>query len=252
MDGRGAGVGEHREGEYRDGVQTRRRERHPPEHPHPGVPDDQAGDRARDELVGHQADNGGWTVVGDDALADQRDQQHGRCVVEPGLGLEGAAEPARQRHPPQHAEHRGSVGGRGHRTEQHGQLPLQAEQEVGEHGHGGDADPHSDRGQDAAEPDGRPHLGPAGGETAFGEDQGEGGEAERVGDRRVVELDAQPAFAQRDTHQQIDEKAGQAGAYRQPDGEDRGEQNGSPDEEIVVELLYRHTSPSASSADGAV
>ena len=63
-------------------------------------------------------------VVGDGAGGDQRHQDDGRGVVEARLRLERAGQPPRQRHPPQHREHRGRVGRRGDRAEQHRELPA--------------------------------------------------------------------------------------------------------------------------------
>jgi hypothetical protein len=123
---------------------------------------------------------------------------------------------------------------------------------MAEDGHHTDADGDADAGQRTTQPDRRAHLGPAGGDAALGEDQRERAEAEGVCQRGVVERDAQTRLAQGDAHQQVDEKAGQTGPDREPNGEDGSEQDACPDEEVVVELLYRHTCPSASSGDGAV
>ena len=83
-------------------------------------------------------------VLGGGAGGDQRHQDDRRGVVEPGLRLEGAGQPPRQRHHPQHREHRRGVGRRGHRAEQHRELPGQAEQVVGADRDHADRDGHAD------------------------------------------------------------------------------------------------------------
>ena len=139
--------------------------------------------------------------------ADQRDQHDGRGVVETGLGLQGAGQPARQRHPTQHGEHRGRVGRRGDRAQQHRDLPAQPEHVVAEHRHHRHAHGDADGRQRDAQPHHRPDLRPRRGQATFGQDQDQRGEAERVRDLGVVELEAEPGLPQRDADEQVDEQA---------------------------------------------
>ena len=129
-------------------------------------------------------------VLGRGAAGDQRHQDDGGGVVEPGLRLEGAGDPPRQRHHPDHREHCGRVGRRRHRAEEYGELPRHAEQVVGADRDHADRDRHPDRRQREAEPDRAPGLPPVRGDATLGQDDREGAEPERVRDLGVLEGDA--------------------------------------------------------------
>ena len=141
--------------------------------------------------------------------ADQRHQHDRRGVVETRLGLEGAGEPARQRHLPQHREHRRRVGRRGDRAEQHRELPAEPEHVVAEHRHHQHADPDADGGQRDTQPHHRPDVRPGRGQSTFGQDQDQRGEAERVRQLGVVEAQPDAGLTEGNAHQQVDEQAGQ-------------------------------------------
>jgi hypothetical protein len=71
-------------------------------------------------------------------------------------------------------------------------------------------------------------------------DQHEGGVAEHPGQPVVVELDAQPALADRQPEPEVDQQRGEPGRRRQPDGEHGGEQDECPGEQHAAELVDRH------------
>ena len=142
-----------------------------------------------------------------------------------------------KRHLPQHREDRRRVGGRGDRPEQHRELPAEPEDVVAEHGHHQHADPDADGRQRDTEPHHRPDVGPGRGQSTFGQDQDQRGEAERVGKLGVVEAQPEAGLTERDAHQQVDEQAGQPEAHADAHGQDREEQHSRPDQENLVECL---------------
>ena len=93
--------------------------------------------------------------------------------------------------------------------------------------------------------DGRTSL-PRCREATFGEDQHEGREAERQGEVGVGEVDARAGAAEQQTETQVGEQRRQPGRDGQPDGEDRRDEDGGPDQEKDVELVDVHASSSRS------
>ncbi len=189
-------------------------------------------------------------VNGDAVLAhrlagDQRDQDDRRGVVETRLGLERARQPLLDRGHAQHREHRRRVGRRGDRAQQPGELPRQAEQVVRADGHHRHRDGDADGGQGEADPHRGPEVAPAGGQSTFGQDDRQRREAQRLGDLRVLELDADELLAQQDAHQQVDQQAGQTGPRGDPHGEDRQDGDGRAHQQEQVELVdvEGHESP---------
>ena len=112
-----------------------------------------------------------------------------RGVVEAGLGLEHAGDPAGERHPAQHGEHRRGVGRGEDRADEQGGVPVEVQHE---------ARSQCDDGHRHDDPDGRQHGGradraadavPPRAETALAEDQDERGVAEHLGELVGVEPD---------------------------------------------------------------
>jgi hypothetical protein len=81
-----------------------------------------------------------------------------------------------------------------------------------------DADHNAQSGQCDAQPQRRPHLRPARGEAALGQDQDQGGEPERLGERGVVEPDAEAGLADRDADSQVEQQRRETEADRHPNG----------------------------------
>ena len=127
--------------------------------------------------------------------------------------------------------------GRGDRAEQHRELPVEPEQVVRADRDHGDADRDAERRERDPEPHRRPDLRPLGGETTFGEDQHERREAQRVRDVGVLEVDAEPGLAEQHAHQQVDQQAGETGAHREPDRQDRDQHHGGADQQDRVHLM---------------
>ncbi len=98
-------------------------------------------------------------------------------------------------------------------------------------------DRDADRGQREAEPHRGSDLAPAGGQTALGQDDRQGREAEGVRQLGVLEPDAEAGLPERHAHQQVDEQRGQAGARREPHGQDGEQGDGGPHEHERVELV---------------
>ena len=87
-----------------------------------------------------------------------------------------------------------------------------------------DADHDPDRGQREPRPDRPAHVGPPRGQTALGEDDHQRRDPEGLGQRDVLEVDAEPALPQRDAERQVEQQAGQPEPVGQPQG-DRGDQD---------------------------
>jgi len=237
VQGRGAGVREDRQRQDRERVEAGRRQRHPAHHPRAAEPHREPGDRAEEQLVDHDAEEAEHPVVEGGSRADEGDQQHGRGVVEAGLGLEGTGQRPGQGHPAEHREHRGGVGGRGDGAQQDGELPVEPEQVVRADRHHRHADRDTERGQRDTQSDRRPDLVPLRGQTTFGQDHHQGGEAEGVRHVGVLELDAQAGLAEQHAHQQVDQQAGKSGPHRDPHGQDRHEHDDSAQQQNRVQLM---------------
>ena len=168
-------------------------------------------------------------------------EQHGRGVVETGLGLQRTGQAPRQRDVAQYGEDGRGIGRCGDGADEQGELPVPAERHVrdrrqAEHRHEG--------------PDGRqrePHghhradLCPPGAQTPLGEDDDEGGEAERLREFGVVEPEvADAVLPQQEPEAEVDQQAGEPDADGQPDGDHGGEQHDGADEQDDAEILDRH------------
>ena len=99
--------------------------------------------------------------------AEHQNEDDGRGVVEPGLGLQQARDAAGQGHDAQYREHRGGVGGGHDGAEQQCQLPVDAEQQVRARGGDRHADRDADGGQRACGRQHLAHVGEPGRQAAF-------------------------------------------------------------------------------------
>ncbi len=237
VQGRGDAVPDEGQAEHRDRVQARRRQRGTPQQPAATEAEHQARRHPDGQLERHGAEDRQRAALLQRAGRDQRHQDDGGGVVQPGLRLEGADEPFGQRHDAQHREHRGRVRGRGDRTEQDRQLPGQSEQVVRAHGDHAHRHGHAEGRQGDPEPHRRADLRPGGGETALGEDHRERREAERVRELGVLEVDPEAGLAEGDAHQEVDQQARQARARGHPDGQDREQGDRGTDQHERVELM---------------
>ena len=241
---RGA-VREEGQRQHGDRVQTRGRQRRAPHQPRTAEAGGQAARDAHHELEHHDPDGERDAVLPHRVGGDQRDEDDGGRVVEPRLGLERTGEPLLDRGHPQYREHRRRVRRRGHRTEQHGELPRQAEHVVRADRHHRHRHGHADGGQGEADPHRGPEVAPRGGQTALGQDDRQRREAQCLGDGRVLELDADELLAEHHAHQQVDQQAGQARPRGDPHGEDRQDRDGRTHQQEQVELVdvEGHESP---------
>ena len=231
--------------QHGDRVQTRGRQGRAPHQPRTAETGGQAARDTHHQLEHHDPDGERDAVLPHRVGGDQRDEDDGGGVVETRLGLERTGEPLLDRGHPQHREHRRRVRRRGHRAEQHGELPRQAEHVVGAQGHHRHRHGHADGRQGEADPHRRPEVAPRGGQTALGQDDRQRREAQGLGHGGVLELDADERLAEHHAHQQVDQQAGQARPRGDPDGEDRQDRDGRTHQQEQVELVdvEGHESP---------
>ena len=102
-----------------------------------------------------------------------------------------------------------------------------------------DADADADRRERERERQPRPDRLPAGGDAALGQDDHQRGDADRLRELEVVERD-QARAAERRADAEVEQQAGQSGAGRQPDRDDRDDQDRSTDEQGDVQLVDGH------------
>ncbi len=175
----------------------------------------------------------------DRADGGERDDEddHGG-VVEPGLGLQDAGDPGRQRDPPQHGEDGRGVGGGDDRADDQGLAPLQADQVVRGGGRDAQADADADGGDHRGGGQDGSDLFPLCSESALREDDDQGGVADHLGQLGVVELDVEDAvLPQGDPDAEIQEQAGQPAARGDPDRRHGDEQDERADEQEFVERV---------------
>jgi hypothetical protein len=110
-------------------------------------------------------------------------------------------------------------------------APLEIKQDVqcgsdhadaDQHRHGGERDPQPERGA---------HRAPVGGEAALSQDEDEGREPERFGERGVGELDAQHRLAEHDPDAEVEQQRGQAEPHGHPDRDDADQHDPCRDSE---------------------
>ncbi|MEZ5094469.1 MAG: hypothetical protein R2740_17390 [Nocardioides sp.] len=246
VNARAGAVGQQSQGQEGQRVEAGRRQRDPAQHPRPGEADRQADQHAGDQLVDDDAGHGGAPYSATAPVEISVTSTTVGASLSPD-SPPGADQPLRQRHHPQHREHRGGIGRRRDRAEQDRELPRHPQQVMpGDRDHR-DRHRDPDRGQQEAEPHRRPHLPPRGGETTLGQDQRQRAEADRVRDLGVVELDAGAALPERDPHQEVDQQARQPGSRGQPDGQDGQERDRGAHQHERVELVEveGHEAPSA-------
>lgn len=171
------------------------------------------------------------------AQAEEGHEDDDGWVVETGLDLEDAGQPAGEWHAAQHGEDGCGVGRGEDRSDDEGDLPGEPEQDVRCDGHDADRDEHPDGGQARRGCDGASDAAPLGGDATLDEDEDEGGIPEDLGQERVVIGDADCAIAQHEADPQVDEERGQARPDRQAHGrhaeEDHPRADEQPDREGV-------------------
>ena len=96
------------------------------------------------------------------------------------------------------------------------------------------ADPDAERGQHRGQPDARSDVGPLRGQTALGQDDHQGPEAERVGQLGVVEVD--PGLAQQHADAQEEQQGRQPEAGAESGGQDRHDDHDGADQQDQVEV----------------
>ena len=237
----------------RERVQTGRPERDPADQPDTDPADQEPEQRADHQLVEHQPAEMQQPLLADLARADQGDQQHGRGIVQTGLGLQSAPQPRSDRDPPQYREHRGRVRRRGNRPDQYGDLPVQPEHEVRDARDHADADRDPDSRQYDAQRHHRTYFVPPGGQTALGQDHHQRREPERMRELRVLEVDVpRTRLAEHQPHAEIDQQRREPEPPRQPDRDHRDQQHPGPGQQDPVELrnVHRGARPPASPEQG--
>ena len=95
-----------------------------------------------------------------------------------------------------------------------------SEQEVQRGPDDADADQHRHGGERDAEAERGAHRPPVGGQPALGQDEDERGEPERLGERGVVELDAQHRLPEHHPDAEVEQQRGQAEPHGHPDRDD--------------------------------
>ena len=193
---RGRPVAGHDQGQDRDRVQARGRQRHPPQGQRPELAGQQPDRGSRGQLVDHLAgqQRGRGQVMAD--VAEQGHREDGRRVVEPRLPHQHAGQPGRQRQLAQHREHRGGIGRRQHRTQQQRIPPAQAQQPARRDRDDQDTHHHPGGGQGQRGRSRGAGVRPAGGQPALGQDQHQRAEPQHLGQPGVVEPDADAGLTQ--------------------------------------------------------
>src|SRR5690606_3704135 len=80
---------------------------------------------------------------------------------------------------------------------------------------------------------------PVGGQTAFGENDGERDEAELLSELGILEVDAaDPGLADHQAQAEIDQQTGQAGTVNDPDGCDGRDDDDGGDEKPAVQTPH--------------
>jgi hypothetical protein len=211
------GEAEHADGDRGERVEAGGGQRGAAQRPRAAEAEQRPDHGARDQLVHDQEGREPRERLG---RGEQQDGEHDRRVVHAGLQLQRAGEPPADPDAAQHAEDRGGVRRGQHGAPQQRGAPLQVEQEVQRGPDDGDADQHRHGGERDTEAERGAHRPPVGGEAALGQDEDERRETERLGERGVVELDAQHRLPEHHPDAEVEEQRGQAEPHGHPDRDD--------------------------------
>jgi hypothetical protein len=155
------------------------------------------------------------------------------------LGLQRRSHPAGHRHPAQHREDGGRVGRRGDRAQQDGDIPGQSEHQMAEQPHQTDRDADPDGRQQPRHRQCRLDRRPLRGQAALGQNEHQGRESQAMGQRGVVELDAEAQGPQQHADQQEQQQGRKPEPGTDPRRECRQQCDRSPDQEVQVEDRHR-------------
>ena len=166
-------------------------------------------------------------MVGAAPVADQRHQHDRRGVVEPGLGLERAGQPPRQRHPRSTENTAAASVGEVTAPSSTASSQRQPEQVVAADRHHRTLTATPTVASETPEPHRPAGSRATGGQTALGQDHGSSAAKPSAWASSALSNRVPSRLAEHDAHEQVDQQARQPGPTSRT-AEDRQEQHGRP------------------------